>query len=134
MIDSTRINAQTIHSINHSMDVRKRDSFEFVWGLIMSLVIPCIQARNKSGLSQSTLKKMELMVPKVEQEEVPNQGELLNRKGSLRRCRFCINECKGKNQKQNKNRLGKSGIQCQKCGEACCEKHSIVICKDCYTT
>ena len=134
MLDSTRINAQTINSLNHSLDVRKRDSFEFTWALIMSLVTPQLRARRKDGLTLNTLKKIELLLPKDEREEVnPNQSNLLDKTGQRRRCRVCMKECTGKDHKKKKDKLGKMATQCQRCGEACCAKHTIAVCKDCHT-
>ena len=45
-----------------------------------------------------------------------------------KRCRLCLMNIKGEDQKLKKNKLKKVTSQCQRCGEAFCNEHCIQTC------
>ena len=87
MLDVIRINCQSIHSLNHLLDPRKVDSFDFGWKLAMELVLPQMQARRgKSGLQKNITEKIDMFTrlhpmevaaaaPMVEGAEVDDGGD-----------------------------------------------------------
>ena len=62
MLDVSRVNSQTIHSLNHNLEPRKVDSFDYGWSLVLELVTPHIQDRrnNTPGLNKPVTEKMDM--------------------------------------------------------------------------
>ena len=97
ILDTMRVNTQTIFSLNKGDDPRKTNSFEFCWELVLALVKPHFTSRreNNAGLSNSVSKKMNLILnesePVIENEE---QVNILS--NSKSRCYTCLREAVGK--------------------------------------
>ena len=132
MLDTTRVNSQTIHSLNNGIEVRSRDSFEFGWSLVKELVLPHMKIRSeKPGLQRDLKLRMQtfLDLPVPDSADLP---ELFDSKTTnRRRCAECLSEIQGKNMKKNKEKLARMESQCQMCKKCICKKHTINACQDC---
>ena len=74
MLDITRVNSQTIVSLNRGMHPRNTDSFNFAWDLAMALVFPHIQRRRVvSGLQKKLTDQIDTMVQYL-QIQLGNEG------------------------------------------------------------
>ena len=61
-LESARVNAQTILSMNRGTGLRTSDSFEFCWYLVKGLVHPQIESRSQNGLSSNIQMKMSFIL------------------------------------------------------------------------
>ena len=133
------MDAQTIFCLNNAKDPRKYCSSTFAWNLSMALIMPLMMSRGRNGLKSAVLQKMQMFLPAVGQPEQEDQLEQqpanamfsFSSMGKGRRCRMCMDNAKGEDQKNKKNALGRTGVQCQKCSEAVCTIHHLTVCKAC---
>ena len=58
MLDTSRINVQTLHSVKQGYDPRKVDSFDFGWNLVSALTLPQLQRRKTAGLQKAVTSKI----------------------------------------------------------------------------
>ena len=64
MLDTTRVNSQTIHSFNHDKHPRGVDSSEFAYNLGLSLIRPHLEIRRVTlGLQSHILHNIALYIP-----------------------------------------------------------------------
>ena len=68
ILDTARVNAQTMLSTKERKDVRKTKSFDIGFDLAMSLVVPEIKRRPKIGLNKTVLRKMAAILNDDEDE------------------------------------------------------------------
>ena len=137
MLDVTRINAQTIFSLNKSLNVRKTDSFIFGWDLVLSLVTPQIQIRSETkGLQGDIKKKMALFIGLPEPQITAQNTLFVHPRTSQerKRCYTCLGEVQGSGHKTKKNKLAKQQTQCQMCENKICYDHGVLVCKKCSST
>lgn len=160
MLDVTRVNSQSIHSLNHGKKPRKEDSFKFGWDLAMQLMTPHIARRMNQKYPrlsrQITLYGTELCekrgVPLVQAPQPPMGSEgdedmfasddededeedtlaLFPHSGKTpgKKRRCGICTTESTDRKERSN-LTKLKTQCQSCAKPCCENHSTIICLDC---
>ena len=63
MLDTTRVNSQTIYFLNQNKDPRKSDSFNYGWELGMSLLLPhVIRRQGGTGLNRGLQLKINLIL------------------------------------------------------------------------
>ena len=134
VLDTSRINASTVWSMNNNENPRKIDSIGFGWELVKSLVVPYVNQRSVNGLSRSIQNKMSLVV--VGKQVDRHEGKDLSNKippkiPKRQRCRLCMNELRGQGHKETKKNMDKHSSQCQKCAEVMCEKHLTQIYHNC---
>ena len=70
----------------------------------------------------------------MQEKEIIGNNEIFQYSKTMRgikRCRFCLMNIKGEDQKLKKDKLKKVTTQCQRCGEAVCNEHSIQTCLRC---
>ena len=131
MLDTARVNAQTIYSLKKKKDPRKSNSFDIGFELVMSLVLPHMARRPYRGLRSSIIKKIELFIPKEPSETHPGE-QLRNKKGIKRKlCETCLKSIQGEGYTEKKAALPRNFCQCQRCGEGCCPKHQVHVCQNC---
>ena len=132
IIDTSRVNAQTIYCANNNLDMRKSNSFQFGWDLAISLVTPHINVRKSLGcLKTNTTMKMRLIlgntdICSTEMRTVhPENSSIIKQK-----CAYCIIDFQANGRSIN----GLSKIQnvCSKCAKYVCKKHiEQQICSTC---
>ena len=93
VLETARVNASTVFALSYDLTLQDLDSFELLWKLAESLVLPLAQSRNLNGLSTKTWLKMSLLIGTG---NAPAEGETgdssavhtpTNRK---QRCRMCL--------------------------------------------
>ena len=52
-------------------------------------------------------------------------------KGAKRMCKECVAGVSGPGYKKSKQKLGSLLTQCQRCSNACCKEHYVLLCKGC---
>ena len=91
-MDTTRVNIQTLTSLNKNVHHKKVNSFNFSQKLAMDLISPHLYERDLTGVSRTILLKMHLATgnddflrhfagvsfPQASSEILPHQGELAN--------------------------------------------------------
>ena len=125
LFDTARVNANTIHNVNTTPTT----AWKFGIELARQLVMPHVRRRSTVGLTQPVLQKIRLFTGEnnVSAQVFDNQGEI------RKRCRRCLAEISGKDQKVKKDKLPKNRNRCQKCKEPICPmKHTINICNECF--
>ena len=100
ILDTMRVNAQTMYAINHKEDVRPANSFGFGWELALQLVKPYILLRKNTIkiIPSNILRKMNVFLNEPVQEEFrPNENKNNFPKQSDGRnwCHFCMEQIKG---------------------------------------
>ena len=133
LLDTIRVNAGTIYGLNNTIDPRKVDSFDFIFRLGESLVMPEVSRRPKQGLTSVISAKIRLFTGKVEEANVADH--LYSQTVDVKtRCKICVSETHGADQKYKKDKLKKIKTACQKCGNATCNQHMMHICNTCNTS
>ena len=131
ILDTTRVNAQTIHALKQNKDPKATDSFDFGWSLAEALIGPHVQRRSKVGLKATILMKMSFIEGPV-QPAAPVSGDRVPlRHQTPRRCATCLLEIAGPNYKEKKDKLKKVKTQCQVCSKALCLDHMVARCQNC---
>lgn len=137
LLDTCRVNSSTVYCMNQKTDPRKQNSFEYGWKLSMELVLPHIGARPINGLTSVVRQKISFILgpPEPEKESSKEQNlepaTLLDKSEIRRRCAECMDVIKGDGQKKKKDALGRTRMQCQRCGKAVCRKHTVMCCREC---
>jgi hypothetical protein len=63
MLDVSRVNAQTIYSLNHNLDARSTDSFQFGWYMAKEMILPWLQiCRSLHGIQSSVKMKIDYIL------------------------------------------------------------------------
>lgn len=134
VLDTARINSQTMHAINTKCDPRSADSFSFGWDLLLELTTPHIRSRNLLGLKNEVLKKINIYIENDEmtagcQNDIPFPST----SSSRTRCVYCVEAIKGQDYVKNRNKITPTRQlqQCQKCGKTTCTTHGVFLCKVC---
>ena len=135
VLDTARVNASTVFALSYDLTLPDLDSFELLWKLAESLVLPLAQSRKMNGLSMKTRLKLSLLIGI---DNAPAEGDTgdssavhtpTNRK---QRCHMCLKDLAGKpGYKQEKDRLLKVKTCWGKCQKASCPQHSVVTCCGC---
>ena len=133
VLDTARINAQTIFSLNNDINPRKSNSLEFGWQLAMSLVKPHIMRRKKETLSKLTINKINCILLK-EEEDIEDQNEpaeenTIEIKANF--CKECLQNCYGPNYRIKKKSIYRIKTICTHCKSHICKNHMEITCKNC---
>ena len=125
VLDTARVNSQTLHAHLTRQEPRKTNSFDFGMSLVKDLVLPLILRRDTTYLSKEIIGKMCSVIgrqPRIPEVVIPIEP------GSRKRCRLCI---ANQDSIANKQRVGAIKTACSKCKNAVCKRHSkITICCD----
>lgn len=139
MLDTMRVNSQTLYSLKCGANPRQTNSFKFGWDLALALVTPLIKIRKaeNSKLPVKTKSKMQLILDDfgMEEEEESPIRELCRfpqESPVRRRCHTCQESFVGKNGcSKGMSNLGRVKSQCQFCGNCICPKHTVRLCIKC---
>lgn len=136
LLDCTRVNAQTIWSLNNQKNPRKQNSFEWGMSLGMELIKIAAAARSVRGLSsfvKTTLNDITDREPEDTAEDIELDDLLPAKSEDSQLCRECLANIHGAEYRQKRKKLGKIKTQCQnkKCGLRLCQQHLVALCKDC---
>jgi hypothetical protein len=127
ILDTARVNAQTVHSHLNNKNPRETNSFEFALELARNLCIPHIKERNNHviNLNKKVKSKIIAIVGEATPAEEVIQQAPSNKK---RRCYICYESG------AHHNMLNPTSRSCRKCLQYCCRKHSKTCnyCDHCY--
>ena len=132
LLDAIRVNSLILIELNKNHDPKLANSFNFGYELATQLVMPHILRRRRNGLSSQVVKKITSFAGAqfVEMSENIEHSKFCE---TSTRCRQCIINCHGEDQKINKNKRKKIKTPCQSCSDAFCNEHLVFICQKCYT-
>ena len=131
ILDTIRINATTLLALTEKKDPRKMNSFNVGWELAMSLVVPNLLRRKRNGLNASIQWKIATIVNvQPAERHLENDVNFLKLGDKRQRCKSCLSEIVGPDQKKSKYKLPKNKTLCQKCGDGSCPGHLVYYCKN----
>ena len=125
ILDTARVNSQTLYSHLTQQDPRKTNSFQFGMELVRELVLPLVLRRDRTYLSNAIRGKIIAVIGRQPRIIEP---AILPEPGSRRRCRLCTVQ---QDTIVNRQRVGAIKTSCSKCRDAVCKRHSkVTICCD----
>ena len=131
ILDTIRINATTLLALTEKKDPKKMNSSNVGWELAMLLVVTNILRRKRNGLNASIQRKIATVVNVQPAERHLENDVNFPKLGDKRqRCKSCLSEIVGPDQKKSKDKLPKNKTMCQKCGDACCPSPLVYYCKN----
>ena len=156
MLDVTRVNSQTIHSLNHGLapsEVRKVNSFKFGWDLGISLIKPlCMERKKCITLRKSVRSLIDGLFPneEISQHALPglfghvddpqpiepvrgvNLFPHIAEHDKRVRCHICVQNVKqGTGRKAAWDKLPKWKTHCAMCDLSVCKNHAYNVCNSC---
>ena len=132
ILDTMRVNAQTLFSFKENINPRDMNSFSFGWELVLQLVKPHIISRKNScnGLQSNIMKKISFFLNEPSNAN-ENEGDFPKESDKRRHCHFCLENIKGPGYREKMKKLSKIKAQCEKCGRCSCKQHLIQSCIEC---
>ena len=160
ILDTIRINSQTICSLAKDLEPRKTNSFDYGIELSRALAMPSIESRPLNGLQSREQRKMAFILQRavgrfgVEAGRpvvVAAAGAAAAMQGAAAAARnaarsmtqfaqqaeregrfvLCLHALPSEGHKQEKNKLGRIKTCCGTCGNHVCKKHFNIICEEC---
>ena len=159
LLDTARVNAQTIWSLVTNKNPRGTNSLQFGYDIALALILPQIENRPLIGLQGPVQRKMSFMLKRpvgkfgaVALQPPPAAGGAAavvagaaaaarNAVRSMtsfarygekeKRCHFCYIGLPSEGHKIEKNSITKIKTLCGSCGQPCCKKHYTIICSEC---
>ncbi|KAF0287262.1 PiggyBac transposable element-derived protein 2 [Amphibalanus amphitrite] len=131
ILDTCRVNAGTVMSLNAGQKPRLLVSADFGWELVMQLVEPHVRRRSHQGLSKHVQAKINLLLHSEEPEPTtsavpPGSGRI-----APRRCDLCVRDLPERGHKVAKNKMSKVSNVCLRCRKVVCKQHMTICCTDC---
>ena len=132
VLDTTRVNASTVFTLNFYLSAADVNAFAIGWSLAESLVLPLARQRSTVGLSSKTQLKLSFLVGNQQTEQASPEASDEPTPQKKQSCHSCLKELVGKQRyKEEKSRLTKIKSTCSKCSKPTCSKHFAAICVDC---
>lgn len=137
LLDTMRVNSQTIYALNHEKNPRSVSSPLYLWDLVLELATPHMLRRLQTPGVQDSIKQVIRSLCAIQPVELPaiRPDEVgPSTVDTARRCRNCVDEAKTDpdGYKKAKNRISKVTTVCMACSEHLCKKHMISLCTDCF--
>ena len=137
ILDTTRVNAQTIYYLVMGIEPRLSNSFEFAMKIVRALIIPHIENRPLVGLTRKILNKMTMTlgrdikphIPEVPKEMDNFPSQIPNK--VRKRCKMCASAIDSDGHRQTSDNLNRVTTQCCTCGNAICKDHYLLLCINC---
>lgn len=125
ILDTARVNSQTIYSTANNLDPRKSSSLTFGWSLVKALCNPQIERRKVEAcsLTQSTIAKMNFMLGHATEEVEDAIPEATHETRKRGRCHACLEAAYGPGYSRNREKVKKVFSQCQVCHKHSCDQH-----------
>ena len=113
VLDIAIVNASTMRSLKTNTNPRNINSFEIGFDLAMSLVLPQVSRRAKTGLNKAPLQKISIMMDEaIEVQNVANDLPFPKTGEQRKNCKKCLHDIAGNDYKSNKAKLPKNKAQC----------------------
>ena len=135
ILDTARVNSQTIYSLKNNNDPRKVSSVSYGWNLVKALCNPQIEKRKAQtcGLASDTIVKINFMLQQERVQEAVSEVQQPHENRKKRRCHECVKLVYGQGYTQNRPKVKQSTKQCQECHKYTCEQHLNKLCVGCYS-
>ena len=91
-----------LHAVKHKKPLRKSNSFDISWELVLALVRPFMTARPSVGLGQALKKKIAIFVQKNSGEPAPRPAGYSQYSERKQRCSICISDISGPGYKKER--------------------------------
>ena len=131
LLYTVRVNSSTVYALNNSIDPKQAYSFGFGFQIVESLVLPHITKRPSVGLQSVILSKIKHFTGQSGSEGTSDTELHATKLERPMRCKICLENIQGKNQKSKKNMLKKIKSACQQCGNPLCKEHVSQVCYSC---
>lgn len=108
LLDIIRCNALSLLAIKHDKSLKKVNSFEIGFELVMSLVKPFVAGRSINGLSITQQNKMSIILGRhvgTANDQPNHDGFEFTRFGLRQRCHTCLRDISGNEHKKKKDNL-----------------------------
>ena len=133
ILDTIRVNSQTVFAMSKKNDPRKLESFTFAFELVRQLIIPHIITRKNStvGLPIVIKQKMEFILG---DEDIATSSIFPvpeTSAGKRIRCNICLRNAYGKGYEEKRKQIPLVQKQCSKCEKFICKQHSVIVCTQC---
>ena len=130
IMDTFRVNSQTILALSKGEDPRKSDSTDYAWNLAIELAKPHMERRRAiGGLSMYIKRSIDMIIGPEEPRPLVRAQENMDLR---KRCEQCLSDLRGQHEyKKKKNKLQKYVTRCVSCHKTVCKAHCSLICVDC---
>lgn len=133
ILDTCRVNAQTVMALTQDTHPSKVNTFNFGWELAWALIMPHVRSRAQVGLPKSVKMRVDMLLMSrdegLDEAEAGPSVQNYSGKGMRKRCAECVAAIPaGEGHKGAKNKLKKITMQCNTCGNAVCDKHVLKTC------
>ena len=129
IMDTMRVNAQTIVALNTGVCPTSTNSTEFCWDLALALAKPHMRRRRERGGLQGRIKRNIDFIIGANNEPVIQQMPQQN--ATKRRCAYCVSAIEGPGFKKRKDNLPKHVTCCTTCHRTLCKAHCVLYCSAC---
>ena len=130
ILNTVRANSKTVWCLKNLIDVKKTNTFKFLWNLSSQLIKPFIENRQIYGSGTAVIHKMGNVLARSLLKEQPPSG-IGKRYPLLGKIKRRCKKCEVGATKAVKDNLTKSKEQCKVCGKSVCRDHSTRVCCDC---
>ena len=136
LLDTARINAQTVWSLNNGLNPRTSKSYEFGMMIAKSLILPMVMTRSLNGLSGKIRSLCYAVTGNARfltgSEDSKSDEFISALSPSATRCRQCLADIRGKpGYSASRDKFPKIKSRCQKCSVNLCRNHLIQLCREC---
>lgn len=136
MLDTARVNAQTMCSLNNNEVPRKTSSFEFGFELANSLINPFIRQRDRTHLTASVKRKISDVLEENVDRPRPAAGQPPSgpKHGEIRRrCELCFKALPPSQRSTLYKKVPQTSRTCMNCRVHICSEHFVHLCTECST-
>ena len=139
LLDTARINAQTIWSLNNGIDPRQSNSYNFGINVAKALIMPMIVARPMDGINERIRSICYAVTGNdrflASSNNIPSENLSSSQSTKATRCRQCLADIVGKPEyKTNYKKVPQIKSRCQKCQCNMCRNHIVQLCYGCLRT
>ena len=132
ILDTARVNAQSIYCANKNKNVRQSNSFELGWELALNLVRPHVMTRNFSKLKTNVITKIRAIAPDA-LPVLASTSRPIESAPAKGRCVQCLQD--RRNACKPIRGLSQVGNVCAKCSNYVCKQHiEQFICGQCVSS
>ncbi|XP_063850375.1 uncharacterized protein LOC135094308 [Scylla paramamosain] len=125
ILDTARVNSQTIHAIKTNVDPRKCTSLTYGWNFVKAICKPRIERRKSKActFARNTMAKMDLMLGHSRRQVEEAASEVTHENKKRNRCHTCLDLAYGPDFRKNLLKVKKTINQCQVCHKHSCDQH-----------
>ena len=137
ILDTARVNSQTIYSMNNNIHPRISNSFEYGWQLVQEFIGPHVIDRKQNlskTLHKSVMNKIDYILSEmnyVDSAPIIQPSPISQYSETKKRCYACVEAITPTEYKKKYDNLSKVKAQCHKCSKQICKLHTVFTCHQC---